>query len=126
MPAWYRIDPEAGIVFSVFEGRVTDEDLRDHQRRLSADPEFRSTMHQCVDGRGVTDYAVTAEGVRTVARAKIFSAGSRRALVAGSTTCYGYGRMFQLLRHGSGEQIQVFRAVESAHHWLGLPRPRDP
>jgi hypothetical protein len=125
MPASYRIDVRAGVVFSMFEDHVTNEELLDHQHRLSADPDFRPTMNQVIDARGVTETSVTAFGVRLVATPSIFAPGSRRAIIerAGSS----YARMFQTLRSQSGEDIRIFSTVEDAHRWLGLesPRPHD-
>ena len=34
--ASYRIDVRSGVVFTVFEGRVTDEELVEYQQRLTA------------------------------------------------------------------------------------------
>ena len=51
MPASYRIDVRAGVVFSVFEGHVTNEELLAHQQRMSADPHFRSIMNHVIDAR---------------------------------------------------------------------------
>jgi hypothetical protein len=41
MPVSYRIDMRAGVVFTVFEGHVTNEELLGHEQRLAADPDFR-------------------------------------------------------------------------------------
>jgi hypothetical protein len=121
MPASYRIDQDVGVVFSVFEGRITYEELLDHQQRLSSDPDFRPTMSHVMDARGVTERAVTAFGVRTVATPRIFAPGSRRAIIAGDdASSYGYVEMFQALRSRSGEDIEIFSTVEDAHRWLGL------
>jgi hypothetical protein len=73
MPATYRIDVRAGVVFSMFEEHVTNEELLDHQQRMSADPDFRPTMNQVIDARGVTEVSVTAFGVRLVATPSIFA-----------------------------------------------------
>ena len=120
MPTSYRIDPAAGVVFVTLEGRVTDQDMLEGQWQLAGDPAFRPTMRQCVDARGVTDLSVTAAGVRELAKGSIFAPESRRAIIAGSATIYGYGRMFQILRDVSGDVIKVFWTVEDAHRWLGL------
>jgi hypothetical protein len=113
----------------VFEGRLTYEELLDHQQRLSSDPDFRPTMSHVMDARGVTimdargvtERAVTAFGVRTVATPRIFAPGSRRAIIAGDdASSYGYIEMFQALRSQSGEDIEIFSTVEDAHRWLGL------
>ena len=121
MPASYRIDVRAGVVYTVFEGRVTNEELMAHQQRLSADPDFRPTMNHVIDARAVTDVAVTAFGVRSLATRQYLRFGSRRAIIAGDAThSYGYLEMFQTLRSQSGEDIKIFSTVEDAHRWLGL------
>jgi hypothetical protein len=121
MPASYRIDLRAGVVFTVFEGHVTNEELLDHQQRMSTDSDFRPTMKHVIDTRGVTSVSVTALGVRLVASRSIFAPNSRRAIIAGDANpFYGYVRMFQTLRSQSGEDIKIFSIVEDAHCWLAL------
>ena len=121
MPASYRIDLRAGLVITVVEGSVTNEELLAHQQRMSADPDFRPTMNHVIDARAVTATAVTAFGVRVLATPSIFAAGSRRAIIAGGVShSSGYLNMFQTLRSQSGEDIKIFSTVEDAHRWLGL------
>jgi hypothetical protein len=123
MPLSYRIDLRAGVVFTVFEGHVTNEELLDHQQRLGEDPDFRPTMNHVLDTRGVTSVSVTALGIRLVATPSMFAPGSRRAIIASDTNRpdgYGYVSMFQTLRSQSGEDIKIFSTVEDAHRWLGL------
>ena len=120
MPASYRIDLRAGVVFSVFEGRLTYEELLDHQQRLSSDPDFRPTMNHVMDVRGVTEVAFTAFGVRSVAARRMFASGSRSAIITSGASSSGYVEMFQALRSQSGEDIEIFSTVEDAYRWLGL------
>lgn len=120
MPASYRIDPKAGVVFTTLTGHVTGEDFLDHQRRLRGDPDFRSTMRQCIDARGITGGTVTGADMRTLAKANMYADRSRRAIIVSGRVVYGYARMFQLLRSRGPEEIQIFREVEDAHRWLGL------
>jgi hypothetical protein len=120
MPVSYRIDLHAGVVFTVFEGRLTNEELLGHQPRVSADPDFRPTMNRVIDFRGVRDVTITAFAVRSVATRHTFASGSRCAIIAGDATSYGYIEMFQTLRSQSGEDIKIFSTVEDAHRWLGL------
>ena len=82
MPASYRIDLRAGVVYTVFEGHVTNEELLAHQQRMSADPDFRPTMNHVIDTRGITSASVTAFGVRLLTTPSSFGPGSRRALIA--------------------------------------------
>ena len=121
MPASYHIDLRAGVVFTLVEGHVTNEELLAHQQRMSADPDFRPTMNHVIDARAVTATAVTAFGVRVLATPSIFAAGSRRAIIAGGAShSSGYLNMFKNLRSQSGEDIKIFSTVEDAHRWLGL------
>jgi hypothetical protein len=126
MPASYRIDLHAGVVFTVFEGRVTNEELMDHQRRLSADPDVRPTMSHVMDVRGITEAAFTAFGVRCIAARRVFAPGSRSAIVARADSSHGYLTMFQALRGQSGEEIRIFSTAEDAHRWLGLEKHGSP
>jgi hypothetical protein len=95
MPVSYRIDLRAGVVFTVFEGHVTIEELLGHQQRLALDPDFRPTMNHVLDTRGVTAAAVTALGIRLVTTPSMFAPGSRRTIIASDANRpYGYVRMF--------------------------------
>ena len=116
----YRIDLHAGVVFTVFEGRLTNEELLAHQQQLAADPDVRPTMNHVMDIRGVTEVGFTAFGVRCVAARRIFALGSRSVIIARNAPSHGYVEMFQTLRSKSGEDIKVFSTVEDAYRWLGL------
>ena len=123
MPVSYRIDMRAGLVFTVFEGHVTNEELLGHEQRLAADPDFRPTMNHVLDTRAVRSVSVTALGIRLVATQSMFAPGSRRAIIsrdANRPDGSGYISMFQTLRRQSGDDIKIFSTVEDAHRWLGL------
>src|SRR5678815_1303277 len=108
MPASYHIDARAGVVFTVFEGHVTNEELLGHQQRLAADPDFRPTMNHVIDTRGITDVSVTALGLRLLTTRSNLGPGSRRAIIEGDVvSSYGYLRMFETLRSQSGEDIKI-------------------
>ncbi len=122
MPADYTLDLERCVVLSVYTGRLTDDDVLQHQRRLSTDPQFHAGFHQIVDGRAITELAVTSAGVREIAQANLFSAQSRRAMVAATAAQFGLARMFQLLRGRAPEQIEVFYDFDAAHAWVAAAR----
>ena len=119
MPVSHHIDLRGGVVYSVFEGHVTNEELLDHQQRLGADPDFRPTLNHVIDTRAVEDVSVTAFGLRLLTTRSSLGPGSRRAVIAGDASS-SYARMFQILRSQSGADIEVFSTVEDAHRWLGL------
>lgn len=113
-----HIDPSEGIVFSEAIGRFSDEDFFDHHRRLAADPAFRPSFHQYLDASAVTDLGLTPNGVRRAAGFQIFSAGSKRVIIAPADAVYGMARMFEILRTRGPEQVRVFRSREQGLAWL--------
>ena len=122
MPADYRIDVEQATVFSRASGRLTDDDLQNHQRRLREDPDFRPDLNQLFDFQTVTDLQVTAAGIRILAERNPFGAGARRAFVVASQVMYGMLRMFQILTDDHPDELRVqFSDLEAARAWLGLP-----
>ncbi len=127
MPVSYRIDVANGIVYSEARGRVTDDEMIDHQNRLRDDPAFRSDFRQLYDFRGVEAVAVTTSGVRRLAEGNVFGAGSRRAIVTAQEAVYGLVRMYQTLKDQSPDVLRIFRDdIEEARTWLGCPPAPDP
>ena len=121
MPVSYRVDVRAGVVFTVFEGHVTNEELLAHQQRLASDPNLRPTMNHIIDTQRVTSVSVTALGIRLVASRTNLGPESRRAIIVDSANpSFDYLRMFEALRHQSSADIKFFSTVEDAHRWLGL------
>lgn len=100
---------------------VTDEDLLEHQRTLSRDPQFHPGLSQLIDSRGVTENAATTQGVRALIAGNPYGKGSRRAFVASSDAIFGMARMFELGRIGAEDEFRVFRSMDQARAWLGLP-----
>jgi hypothetical protein len=129
MPADYTIDAARQFVYSRGWGVLTDEDLLDHQQRLALDPRFHSHFCQLIDFLGVTSVdAVTANGVRAVARRHLYGPGARRAIVAPDLALFGLARMFESHRDAGGgeEQIRVFKSLGDAWAWLGRSPPKNP
>jgi hypothetical protein len=125
MPSDYVIDTEYRLVRSRLWGDATDADLFDHQRRLAEDPQFSSDFSQLIDSRDVTSAKdITAFGVRSIARRRLYGPRSRRAIVAPKPNVFGLGRMFESYCKTSGgkEAIRVFWILADALEWLEVPR----
>lgn len=125
MPISYRIDPERNFVFTTASGILTDDDILDLKRRLTADPEFRAGMRELSDVRAVTDLRVTAQGVRSMvdedAKQSSTLHSYKLAIVAGKDSVFGMARMYQMLTEGNLPHVAVFRDYETAARWLGDP-----
>jgi hypothetical protein len=118
VPASYQIDKARQLVISTASGFLTAADILAHQRRLLGDPDFDPTCSQIVDCTAVTGIDLSADDVRAVAAATIFSAHSRRAVVVTTDEQYGFAAMFKMFREGQGELgIRVFRDPAEALRW---------
>jgi hypothetical protein len=126
MPITFTIDEEAGRVTLRFLGTVTDRDLFTTFEELYGDPRHRIGMPELTDCRDVERVEITAEGLRGLATATQASLDPARepwkvAVVAPADLVFGLGRMYELLREGSPEQVQVFRDITAAERWLSVP-----
>ena len=121
MPASYQIDKSLGVVFSVGSGVVTDAEMLRHQEQLRHDPDFQPTFSQLLDFNAMIEAQISAAAIQRLAGAGFFAKGARRAIVVNSDVAFGLARMFQMHSDHSGEQIEIFRDLDKARQWLGLP-----
>ena len=92
-----------------------------HQRTLRADPKFRPDMRQLADSRSVTDVQVTVKAIHALIAGNPFGKGARRAFCASTELVFGLARMFELGRINPADEFRVFRTMNEARAWLGLP-----
>jgi hypothetical protein len=116
MPVTYRIVPELRLVLSTWEGAVTLEDGRRHNESLRADPEFDPSMRQLSDARRARS-AVSADGVRGLARHSAFGPSSRRAILVADDDAYAVSRMYAAQANKAG-RVRIFRDLRDALAWL--------
>ena len=118
----FRIDNSLGVVFTKVEGVVNFQDIGDHQQALLQDPDFDPSFDHLLDGTEVLAIELSADEWREVASTRLFGKGSRRAFVVPDRhAIYGMFRMFRMLRDAEPDDIQVFRDIDEARKWLGLP-----
>jgi hypothetical protein len=122
MPCGYVIDKERHLVITTASGLVTYAEAKAHQDQLAADPEFSRDFNQLLDATTVSSLELSALQIRELARRRLFSAASRRALVATNPAVFGVGRMLQtyLDLAKAEEKVGVFYSIDSAVKWLGL------
>jgi hypothetical protein len=119
MPTFYKIDKERKLVMTTYSGVLTIAEALGHQEKLPKDPDFDPSFSQLFDVTHVTDVQLTAEDVRLLARATVFSPDSRRAILVDSDLKFGLARMFEELRDTMGEKgIRVFRNLDEALDWI--------
>jgi hypothetical protein len=120
----YSIDKQRRLILTVAEGCVKFDDVRDHQDRLLADPDFDATFDQLIDTTPATMCDLTSAEARILAERRIVSPESRRAFVAIKPHIYGLGRMMQVY-HMDLEYalVEVFYSMDEALKWLGCSCP---
>jgi hypothetical protein len=123
MPITYVIDEERRLVVTTGSGVLTAAEIRAHEVRLKTNARFDPTFYELVDVTLVTKAPISADELRLLASAQVFSPKSRRAIIANRPVTFGLARMFEILREISGtevETIHVFEDRASAMRWLGF------
>jgi hypothetical protein len=120
LPATYFIDLERKLVVSRAWGAVTDDDVREHNRKLRADPLFDPAYRQLVDMSEITEDLVDVDTKREVSQNQFFNPGVRRAWISSKDFSFGMARMYAVAAQREGQNIGVFRARDEAEEWLGL------
>jgi hypothetical protein len=126
MPISYEIDEAAGRVSIRFSGTITDADLMSTFQRLYQDPHHRVGMGELTDCRQVDRVEITGAGLQRLADATSSwldpaGTGWKVAVVVPNDEVFGLGRMYELLREGSPENVRVFRDLGLAERWLDEP-----
>jgi hypothetical protein len=124
MPESYEIDPQREIVICRAWGRLTDDEVRGHYRRMVADPAFRPDYRQLADLTEVTDFTVDSRTIEDAARMHVFNPGTRRAFIAPKGVAFGLARMFSAYSAIAGQLMEVFADTRHAEEWLGLSEVR--
>jgi hypothetical protein len=115
----YAIDKQQRLVLTNAEGCVTFDDVRGHQDRLLADPEFDASFDQLIDTTLTTKLEVSTDQARILAERRIVSPESRRAMVATKPAIFGVGRMMEVFHQNVGAtEVQVFYSMDEALKWL--------
>jgi hypothetical protein len=113
----YVIDKQIRLISTVTEGCVGFDDIRNHQDRLLADPDFDATFDQLIDATRATKFNLSADEARLLAVRRILTPESRRAFVATEPHIFGLGRMMEIYHEGLA-YVEVFHSIDEALKWL--------
>jgi len=115
----YVIKKQRRLISTMAEGRVGFADIRDHQDRLLADPDFDPTFDQLIDTIPATKFDISAEEARILAQRQVVSSASRRAFVAVKPHIFGLARMMEIYHEALGyADAAVFYSMDEALKWL--------
>jgi hypothetical protein len=119
MKVQYSIDKQRRLILTIAVGCVMFDDVRGHQNRLLADPEFDIRFDQLIDTTPATKFDISADEARILAERRIVSPESRRAFLAVEPHIYGLGRMMEVYHERLGyADVQVFYSRDEALKWL--------
>ena len=118
MPTAFTIDPIKRVIHFRVSGVLTDGEVLRVRETVRVAPGFDPDFAQLFDMTDTENIDLTAEAVRGLATASVFSARARRAFVAPSDFQYGMARMFAIHSETSGYRVEIFRTVDEALDWL--------
>lgn len=116
MPAEFVIDTERRLILTTFQGRLTDADVVSMEAALRRDPRYVPTFDHLMDASGVTELALSGEGIRHVVTVTPNGSGcaGRRVIVAPTDALFGMARMFQTLREADASALAIVRTRAEA------------
>ena len=121
MPIDYRVIRPPGVVYAVFSGVISAEDIRDYRRRLRADPHFSPDMDTLADLEGVSAFEPMGREMSRIVEDDPFGPRSRHAAVAPAPEVYGMLRMYEIKADWAESRSRVFQGLPEAKAWLDLP-----
>jgi hypothetical protein len=121
MPFTYRIDPDAGLLFVVAEGAVTQDERMKAMAAWLNDPLFRPGLNTFCDFSASTSTPTFAE-LRSIVEyieryAKVIGR-PKLAVLAPKIVTFGVARQFQAMSAGGPLDVQVFTESGAAWSWL--------
>ena len=118
----FEIDLDAGVVFGVATGDVGTEEILDYVRRLLEDPKYRPDLYSLLDLRKAKPH-FSEEDARRIAQMRVTTPSTRKLAIV-ATEAFGHARMFHGWT-GIDSNIMIFKEMQSAREWLGLPSEND-
>jgi hypothetical protein len=124
MPFSSVIDASRHLVVTTATGDLTGDEGIACCTHLKERADFDPAFNQLIDFTHATRFDATTAQLRTIATQPLFSAASKRAIVATKPTIFGLARMFESYRGASdlGEHVMVFREMREALEWLDTPQ----
>jgi len=118
----FDFDPTHQILRSIFSGRVSDEDLLNHQRVglllvTSLDPRFAM-----IDFSAADPFEVTSDGMRKLAKLPpaMPKVDRPRVIIAPTDHAFGMARIFEIEGEVTRPNLHVVRSAKEAFAIFGV------
>ena len=121
MPLRYTILKPHHVLYVRWQGDITPSEVFRQRSVARDDPNFEPSLAELVDLRGGRLSCLSAYELRNLSASTIYAAGVRRALVTDSDLEFGVSRMYGMFVERHGHDVRVFRSIEKACEWLGVP-----
>lgn len=121
MPMTYRIDSDAGMLFIVGEGAITQAERIETMQAFVNDVSFRPGLSTLFDVSAATTTPSLAELEQIVMFVQRHAASigrKRLAIVTSRPVTFGVARQFQALAESSPLDVEVFTDRDAAVGWL--------
>jgi len=126
----YEIDAARQLMTVVGTGRLSFEDVMQHQREVSSDPHVTPGLRVLTDLRDVTGLDFSGREVLKLAQTRgdfpVLGIYGRTAVVATDPLMVGMARMYMLSRRKFIQPMAVFPEPEAAIAWLDSGAPPPP
>jgi len=113
----YKIDAQAGVIFSCAEGEIGAANIQANWKRISTDPLYHPDFGHLFDGRSAKITFSGAEARNLANWFKGIRLKSKSSILINDKST-GFARMFLGWRE---EFTKIFYDLSSARDWLGLP-----
>ena len=122
----YNISPEYNLIIIVHKRTIKDDEFLAFYRSLFKSDSFDPSMNFLVDLRETDSTPRTSDALRQFAefaRRILGDAGTPQkvAVVAPNDISFGLARMYEVLSNDVPWDFVVFRSMEAALAWLGVP-----
>jgi hypothetical protein len=126
MPITYQLKPDLRLVILVHAGVVTDDEFLSFYKALFQDNRFDESFKLLVDLRqaesSVRSGATLHEFADFIRRQYLSTTATPKvAVVAPEDISFGLARMYEAFSEEVPWEFEVFRAIDAALAWLGLP-----
>lgn len=126
MPYHIEFDSTNRILRARFEGRVTDDELKEVYRFGQENVSRFDPRSGITDFSGVTTVAFSSQTMRDLARMRPIMPDPSRpvVLVAPTPDLFGMARMFELQGAEARPNLHVVRTAEEAYQILNVRQPQ--
>jgi hypothetical protein len=125
MGSRYEFDKDNEVLLVYLDGRLSEESLG--SLNLAGEKYWAATKPRAeiIDCSGVTDFAISSERIRQLARQQLTpdAANRQRVIIVPTVHSFGLARMYQITGEPNRPLVTVVRTMNEALAALGITSP---